>query len=246
MLDNYVLKISDKKPKRPGEYETSIKSILLMKAASILGDEFETESLQSVFNQVRKQTSQKDFFQCIKMLEQNSFIEVMDETDKNNVVYRFSKPFLRESIYQTILYRDQKQIMHKMAADYFLKNQGTFRVRDKKDSLMLSEIRYRQILRHKLIAEDLEEQKDLPTQSRKDLTVNRILNLLSNDAQGTVKKGYLSKQGHGANKKLSRRLITVSPYELRWYHDEEELASGAYLGSIPMENVYQVIKHNEE
>ena len=50
MLDNYVLKISDKKPKRPGEYETSIKSILLMKAASILGDEFETESLQSVFN----------------------------------------------------------------------------------------------------------------------------------------------------------------------------------------------------
>ena len=193
MLDNYVLKISDKKPKRPGEYETSIKSILLMKAASILGDEFETESLQSVFNQVRKQTSQKDFFQCIKMLEQNSFIEVMDETDKNNVVYRFSKPFLRESIYQTILYRDQKQIMHKMAADYFLKNQGSFRVRDKKDSLMLSEIRYRQILRHKLIAEDLEEQKDLPTQSRKDLTVNRILNLLSNDAQGTVKKGYLSK-----------------------------------------------------
>ena len=193
MLDNYVLKISDKKPRRPGEYETCIKSILLMKAASILGDEFETESLQSVFNQVRKQTSHKDFFQCIKMLEQNSFIEVMDETDKNNVVYRFSKPFLRESIYQTILYRDQKQIMHKMAADYFLKNQGTFRVRDKKDSLMLSEIRYRQILRHKLIAEDLEEQKDLPTQSRKDLTVNRILNLLSNDAQGTVKKGYLSK-----------------------------------------------------
>ena len=127
------------------------------------------------------------------MLEQNSFIEVMDETDKNNVVYRFSKPFLRESIYQTILYRDQKQIMHKMAADYFLKNQGTFRVIDKKDSLMLSEIRYRQILRHKLIAEDLEEQKDLPTQSRKDLTVNRILNLLSNDPQGTVKKGYLSK-----------------------------------------------------
>jgi len=38
----------------------------------------------------------------------------------------------------------------------------------------------------------------------------------------------------------------VSPYELRWYHDEEELASGAFLGSIPMENVYQVIKPKEE
>ena len=33
------------------------------------------------------------------MLEAHNFIEILDETDKDNFVCRFNKPFLRESIY---------------------------------------------------------------------------------------------------------------------------------------------------
>lgn len=45
----------------------------------------------------------------LRILEAYSFIEIVDETEKdNNLKYRFSKPFLRESIYQVVLFRDQK------------------------------------------------------------------------------------------------------------------------------------------
>lgn len=42
----------------------------------------------------------------LKLLEAYNFIEILDETDKDNFVCRFSRPFLRESIYQIMLYRD--------------------------------------------------------------------------------------------------------------------------------------------
>lgn len=36
---------------------------------------------------------------CLKFLEQYELIEILDETDNKNVLCRFSKEFLRESLY---------------------------------------------------------------------------------------------------------------------------------------------------
>ena len=46
---------------------------------------------------------------CLKLLEQSEMIEILDETDSKNVLCRFSKNFLRESLYQILLYRECKQ-----------------------------------------------------------------------------------------------------------------------------------------
>ena len=78
----------------------------------------------------------------IKMLEQYNFIEILDETDKDNLVCRFQKPFLRESLYQIMLYRDQKGTMHSAAAQYFLKEPGLNDLSGSKDTPeMKAEIR---------------------------------------------------------------------------------------------------------
>lgn len=75
-----------------------VKSIVMMKAASILGDEFDTKSLQSIIPLRYPETIQS-LKNMLKLLEAAYFIEIVDETDKENLICRFNKPFLRESIY---------------------------------------------------------------------------------------------------------------------------------------------------
>jgi len=70
----------------------------MLKAATILGDEFDTKSLQAV-NPLRLPETIENLKKLLKLLEANNFIEILDETDKDNFVCRFNKPFLRESIY---------------------------------------------------------------------------------------------------------------------------------------------------
>lgn len=55
---------------------------------------------------------------CLKSLELSEMIEILDETDSKNVLCRFSKNFLRESLYQILLYRECKQQLHTAAVEY--------------------------------------------------------------------------------------------------------------------------------
>ena len=44
-LDNYLYAMQNKKTKRPGELEACVTSIVMLKAATVLGDEFELKAL---------------------------------------------------------------------------------------------------------------------------------------------------------------------------------------------------------
>lgn len=77
----------------------------MMKAATILGDEFDLNALKAV-NPLRYPETIESLKQYIKLLEAYDFIEILDESDRDNPVCRFNKPFLRETLYQIILYRD--------------------------------------------------------------------------------------------------------------------------------------------
>lgn len=54
----------------------------------------------------------------LKELEIAELIEILDETDLKNIQCRFNSAFLRESIYQVMLFRDQKQVLHQQLADF--------------------------------------------------------------------------------------------------------------------------------
>jgi hypothetical protein len=53
-----------------------------------------------------------------------------------------------------------------------------------------------------------------------------------------IKREYIYKQGKGANKKTSKRLVTINQQHFRWYHDEEELKNHTYLGSVPIQFIF--------
>ena len=83
---------------------------MLMKAASVIGDEFGTYALKKILP--LRNESHGSIMQILKELELNDFVEILNESDPKNVYCRFNKNFLRESIYQVMLYRDQKQVLH--------------------------------------------------------------------------------------------------------------------------------------
>jgi len=78
----------------------------MMKAATVLGDFFDSKSLQAM-KPLRQMETLPSLNKMLKMLENEGFIEIMDETN-NNCKCRFNKPFLRETIYQVVLFRGVK------------------------------------------------------------------------------------------------------------------------------------------
>mgnify|MGYP000479250823 CR=1 FL=1 len=105
MIDKFLKTITNKPQKRPAELEACVKAIVMMKAATVLGDEFDLKGLKAV-NPLRYPETIDSLKQYIKLLEAYDFIEILDETDKDNLICRFNKPFLRETLYQIVLFRD--------------------------------------------------------------------------------------------------------------------------------------------
>jgi len=84
--------------------------MLLLKCAAVVGDVFGSRVLQHI-SPLRHETHQQ-IIHFLKILESKDLIEILDESDPKNAICRFRKSFLRESIYQIMLYRAQKKGIH--------------------------------------------------------------------------------------------------------------------------------------
>lgn len=97
-VDRYLQATLTKTRLRPGEVDTVVKSIVMMKAATVLGDEFELKALIAI-QPLRTKETLASMATYIKCLEAADFLEVLDGGDRENLTVRFSKVFLRETIY---------------------------------------------------------------------------------------------------------------------------------------------------
>ena len=118
-FDDIIRINKDNPKKRPGDFELCMTSIVVLKSAVVLGDEFELRALKNV-QPLSRIRSDKMLLNCLKFLEMHEMIEILDETDNRNVLCRFIKNFLRESLYQTLLHCNCKQKLHESAANYLM------------------------------------------------------------------------------------------------------------------------------
>ena len=79
MLDQYYFSIKLRKPQRPGELQSCISAIVLLKAASVLGEEFEMKALKQISPFPKSANSSKRVEDAIGLLEQRDFIEIVDQ-----------------------------------------------------------------------------------------------------------------------------------------------------------------------
>jgi hypothetical protein len=64
--------------------------------------------------------------------------------------------------------------------------------------------------------------------------------LVRGNKRAILFKGYVYKQGQKANKKVSKRLMVLSPLLIQWFHNQEEFQNNALpLGVIRIENIYK-------
>ena len=100
ILDYYYYSVAQKGSKaRAGELQGVTSSIVLLKAASVLGEEFELKALKHISPFPRGANAAKRVEDAVRLLEQRDLIEIVDETDHRNALCRFNRCFLRESIY---------------------------------------------------------------------------------------------------------------------------------------------------
>jgi len=103
-----------------------------------------------------------------------------------------------------------------------------------------------QLLHHMKLAQDTEEEAELLQERRSALVVLRVQNLINNNPRALVLKELLYKQGDAVNKKVEKRIVTLTQFELKWFHDDpEELRADYYMGLVKLPFIYDVVKSKQ-
>lgn len=93
-----------------------VKGIIILKSVSVIGEEFTLRQLEFINPLVNEDIDTvKDILLDLQMKE---FIEILDDSDAKNWKCRFCKKFMRETLYQRLLFRQQKKTLHQLSADF--------------------------------------------------------------------------------------------------------------------------------
>ena len=135
-----------------------------------------------------------DLIKKIKQLESQGILEIIDDNGISDMTCRFVYPFFRESLYQKLLFRDQKKGLHTLAAEYFQNN--TIRLdEDPKQETQ-------KMVMHMLVSEE-QKASQLSAKAKRMITIKEVTNKLLN-ANQTIKTGSLLKQGQKISGKISK------------------------------------------
>lgn len=147
--------------------QDKVKGIILLKAASVIGEVFTLQQLEFISPLINEDT--ETIMEILMDLQNRDFIEIIDDNDAKNWVCRFTKKFLRETLYQRLLLRGQKKPLHQLSADY-IQNHPYLEPDH--------ELEQKRLLHHILIAEDLTSEEKLSFKAKQALTVKKLTHTL--------------------------------------------------------------------
>lgn len=145
----------------------------------MLGEEFEMKALKQISPFPKSASASKRVEEAIWHLEQRDLIEIVDELDRNNWVCRFNKCFLRESVYQVLLYKSCKKDLHSATEKYIQTMPSLISMKD--NTLVTA-----QLMQHMKLAQDTEEESELFIERRSALEVMRVQNKINQNPRAIV------------------------------------------------------------
>lgn len=165
------------------------KHLILIKSASIIGEVFTLKHLKYI-SPLRTESTEEHLAR-IEKLEAMEHLEVMDD-GLSDVTYRFVIPFMREALFQRMLFRDHKKSLHNLAADYIQSNSTPAFSIDRE---------LRKMVKHMVRSEGVQKESMITPQSKKLVVIKKVKNLLFTEAQ-IIKMGKLKKQGEKISKNV--------------------------------------------
>jgi len=136
---------------------------VFLKAISVIGEVFDLRLLKMIMDLDIEELTIR-----ATELEKSKVIEAISDT-----VFRFSIPFLRETLYQQLLHKEQKAL-HNLTAKYLIENS----------------LEYQKIEMHLMAAEDVESISKLSLKNKRIITIKKTMNML-NDNITRIKSGAL-------------------------------------------------------
>ena len=164
--------------------------MILIKSASIIGQVFTAKHLKYISPLLTE--SNEELIKRIEKLEAMETIEIIDDCYGTDLTCRFISPFMREALFQRMLFREHKKALHDSAADYIQSNHCQY------DSV---EQELSRMVKHMMRSEDVTTEANLSKKSQKLIVVKKVKNLLLTGAQ-IIKTGKLKKQGEKITKNV--------------------------------------------
>ena len=228
----------------------SASHLLLMKAAAVIGDTFDLQTLIKV--NPYKTLGNDKLRSIVNELERQDFIEILDEQN-NNIYYRFTSPFMREVIYQRLLY-SQRRNLHRYVAEA-IQAIPLLSMNPTEEKLECDRLIY-----HWCMAENknpflqkglVDPGVDFSNKAKRSIIVKKISSLLSKNPSNfnvVIKKGELDKKSDRGYK-WSKRYCLMNTREFKYYYNEADSNRDSSidqpLGTIPFKNIFQIMPIKE-
>ena len=218
---------------------------LLMKAAAVIGEEFDLQMLMKV-NPFQLSISNEKLRRVLNYLEKLDFIEILDESE-HNVKYRFFNPFMREVIYNRMLFSQRRQL-HRFVAEAMQANPLQNEADEKTEC---SKLIYNWCLAENLDALSVElENSQFSNKAKRSLIVKKISSLLSKNQHSLsiiLKSGSLDKKSdHGMS--WSSRFLVLNCKDLKYYYSEADFKKNTdfALGVISLKHIFKIFYLDEK
>ena len=219
---------------------------LMLKAACVIGDCFDLQMLWKV-NPFKETINKDKLLQILGELEKQEFLEILDQ-NSNNITYRFTHPFMREVIYQSMIY-NQRRTIHRYVAEGIQSIQLPNENNEKMETDKL--------IYHWSLAEDknpflftaAQGSADFSNKAKRSIIVKKISTLISknpNNLFAVLKKGLLDKKSDRGYT-WSKRFCILNSKEFKYFYSEEAAKNEeAALGTFALKNIYSIMPITEK
>ena len=210
----------------------------ILKIASIIGEAFDLKTLVVTNPFHNGLVPFEVLVSSLQELRQNGILDLV-ESLSDNTTYRFSSPFLRETLYQRIAYNLRKR-QHRMIAISY-SDQVSESGRDEQKTQY----------HWQLSKQEQEGQKMGNDSTRRNYLIDRINKIVSHPTKRgdlVVKVGEINKQSMKNGQKWILRYSALSQNTLKYYKSEQDFLERPILeaGSIPLKEIIAVTPTNGE
>ena len=224
--------------------------IILLKVASVIGENFDFRNLAHI-NPLKKMFNNDKLLYLLDDFVRSEFLEILDEND-GNIKYRMTHCFMRESLYQRMIYSQRRQL-HRFVAEA-LQEAKPIQGHEVVDNLDCERLIYHWSLSENTVSgEDSNLFKigtNFSSKAKRSVVVKKISSILSRnqrDFNVILIRGKLEKKSD-RGLSWSMRYCVLNTKELKYYYKEEDYKDKGEeaLGSISLKHIYNIMPLDEK